>query len=772
MSELKDQTMTATRSLAVTVCVIAAVIVASCSTDPEFAKREYVKSGDRFVEQKKYSEATVQYRNALQQDPLFGEARFKLAQAYEQLGDRPNAVREYIRAADALPNDVRAQVMAGGVLLLVQRFEEARGRAEKALKLDPKSVEAQVVLGSALAGLRDFDSALSEFEEAVKLSPNEWALQQGIGSMQAALGRNADAEAAFRKAVDLAPKDPRAQLALASFFWSNRRFAEAEQRLKNVLSLDARNVRAHRALAVLYGATRRAPLAEPHLKALADQDKSPGHRASLVLADYYVLHNRHDDAMKVLGGIATDKSSQSAAQTRIAALRYRDAGKAEGNRAIDEVLARDPKNVAALLLKARFQVAENKLDDALTTTQKAVAADERSVPARYLLATLWRAKNRPDEAIAAFNEVLKINPRAAGAQVQLAELSLARGDTARASQLANDAARLLPNDARARLAQVHALASSGQVAQAQQLVGAILKHLPAVSEVHYAAGVVAVARNDVAAARKAFVKAQELAPGDIDVVSALVRLDFQERRPDAAKARVEQQLARRPNSTAAMVLAARVYATAGDGARSEELLRKVIAKEPENLQAYGMLAQLYVSERRLSDARTNFERVLKDQPGSTSLATIVAIIYKMEGKREEAKRRYEQIVTANPQAAVAANNLAYMYVEDGGNLDLALQLAQAAKQKLPDEPEITDTLGWIYVKKGLVAQGVRYLEESVANNPKNATRQYHLGVALVKAGDEARGRQTLERALALNLDPKLAEEARGVLAQITPSKAS
>src|SRR5262245_59439594 len=46
-----------------------------CRTNPDVTKQEYVKSGDRSVAEKKYAEAIVQYRNALQQDPKFGEAR-------------------------------------------------------------------------------------------------------------------------------------------------------------------------------------------------------------------------------------------------------------------------------------------------------------------------------------------------------------------------------------------------------------------------------------------------------------------------------------------------------------------------------------------------------------------------------------------------------------------------------------------------------------------------------------------------------------------------
>ena len=110
---------------------VAAVLLttAACSKDPEVAKREYVRSGDTYVANKQYREAIVEYRNAVQQDPRFGEARSKLAEAYFQIGDIENAFREYVRAADLLPNDVRAQLKAGDMLLAAKRYEdESPGR--------------------------------------------------------------------------------------------------------------------------------------------------------------------------------------------------------------------------------------------------------------------------------------------------------------------------------------------------------------------------------------------------------------------------------------------------------------------------------------------------------------------------------------------------------------------------------------------------------------------------------------------------------------------
>ena len=51
------------------IVALSALAASACSHDPERAKVEYLQSGNRFLEQKKYPEAAVQYRNALQQDP-------------------------------------------------------------------------------------------------------------------------------------------------------------------------------------------------------------------------------------------------------------------------------------------------------------------------------------------------------------------------------------------------------------------------------------------------------------------------------------------------------------------------------------------------------------------------------------------------------------------------------------------------------------------------------------------------------------------------------
>ena len=111
-------------------------IVVSCSSDPEVRKVQYFERGNSYLASGKVAEAILEYRNALKIDTKYGPARFQLARALEQRGD-PNAGREYIRAADLLPDDFEAQAKAASVLLTARQFEQAQKHADKALALKP-----------------------------------------------------------------------------------------------------------------------------------------------------------------------------------------------------------------------------------------------------------------------------------------------------------------------------------------------------------------------------------------------------------------------------------------------------------------------------------------------------------------------------------------------------------------------------------------------------------------------------------------------------------
>jgi tetratricopeptide (TPR) repeat protein len=215
-----------------------------------------------------------------------------------------------------------------------------------------------------------------------------------------------------------------------------------------------------------------------------------------------------------------------------------------------------------------------------------------------------------------------------------------------------------------------------------------------------------------------------------------------------------------------LTLAARVYEASGDRPAAARLLSRAIELDDTYLEAYSALGGLYIAEGRLASARAQFEAIAQRSPKSVAALTMVGIMFQAEGDVDAARARFERVLQIDPEAAVAANNLAWIYAERGGNLDIAMHLAQVAQKRLPGVAEVSDTLGFIYYKKDLTSLAISTLKVSVEREPGNAMYQYHLGLAYASGGDGVRAKQSLERALTLQPDFSGAGDARERLASL------
>jgi Flp pilus assembly protein TadD len=115
---------------------------------------------------------------------------------------------------------------------------------------------------------------------------------------------------------------------------------------------------------------------------------------------------------------------------------------------------------------------------------------------------------------------------------------------------------------------------------------------------------------------------------------------------------------------------------------------------------------------------------------------------------------------------VAANNLAWLYYNKFDDKEKALQLAQKAKELAPNDPSISDTLGWILYQRGIHQQALALLKEASEKLPTNAEVRYHYGMVLLKTGDKAGAERELTQALAGTPTYDGVEEARKALAEL------
>jgi tetratricopeptide (TPR) repeat protein len=174
-----------------------------------------------------------------------------------------------------------------------------------------------------------------------------------------------------------------------------------------------------------------------------------------------------------------------------------------------------------------------------------------------------------------------------------------------------------------------------------------------------------------------------------------------------------------------------------------------VEKDPK--KTADMCLRIGEAYRKLGDlpgALPYLERASKLRPENATALHSLAVLYDSLGRRSEARDLYEASLKINGQNAFALNNLASYMLDTGGNLDQALTYAQRARQQNPDRLEIADTVGQIYLKKGLVDNAIEIFHDLVHRNPKEWQYRYHLGMALLGKGERAKARTELEIALA------------------------
>jgi tetratricopeptide (TPR) repeat protein len=129
-------------------------------------------------------------------------------------------------------------------------------------------------------------------------------------------------------------------------------------------------------------------------------------------------------------------------------------------------------------------------------------------------------------------------------------------------------------------------------------------------------------------------------------------------------------------------------------------------------------------------------------------AYVLGNFFASGNRDDQARAAYELALTYDPKHAWACNNLGYALIERGEELDRAGELLERAHAERPGEPSITDSLGWLRYKQGIIedergADGVIVRRGAVALLQEAAMSDYgrqsptildHLGDAMWLAG--------------------------------------
>jgi tetratricopeptide (TPR) repeat protein len=208
-------------------------------------------------------------------------------------------------------------------------------------------------------------------------------------------------------------------------------------------------------------------------------------------------------------------------------------------------------------------------------------------------------------------------------------------------------------------------------------------------------------------------------------------------------------------------------------AKSKELLQSAADNYKTILKTTANSAEVWlrlgVMQRQLGQydtALASFEQAGIADPKSVSAFLNQALICDALGKKKDATESYNKVLAIDPDNPLALNNLAFMTADSGANLDQAMTWAERAKKRAPSNPDISDTLGYVYYRKNLNSEALRIFRQLSQDHPQSSMFHFHLAMALVKQGDKQGGRDEASKALQSAATPAEKDKINTFVSQI------
>jgi Flp pilus assembly protein TadD len=122
-------------------------------------------------------------------------------------------------------------------------------------------------------------------------------------------------------------------------------------------------------------------------------------------------------------------------------------------------------------------------------------------------------------------------------------------------------------------------------------------------------------------------------------------------------------------------------------------------------------------------------------------------------------------MTSSPEQPVVLATLASIEAEGYRNLSKAKELALSAYAAAPSNPQVLDALGWVCHLAGDSERAIKELELAAEREHQNPRVLYHLGAALLAAGQPAAAHDRFTTVLQLDPAFPTAREIQTVLAR-------
>lgn len=770
---------------AVVLSTVACLFLSACSQSPE----RLIESANKYHDKQKYKEASILYRKAISKDKTNAEAYYREGLNLMDQQNPVEASKFLRRAVDLKGDNVDAASKLAEIYLaayatnpkkLQNVVGEVRDLDAKILKKDSNSYAGLRVQGFLALIDNQPGKALDSFEKANKVKPHSRDMVVLYAQTLAASNRFPEAESLIRDMIANDKKWAQSYDFLFVQYMQRKQPEQAEAILKERLQNDPQNTIPYSNLANFYLGTKRPDQAEAVIKQALDRKDLP--LAHQLAGDFFSRTQRHEKALaEYQAGIKEDSKNKLQYEQRVVSSYILQGKKDEALKLSRQLVKDNPKNVSATEIYASLLLdvsSRDQISKSLDEIKKLSQDNPNNPILRYDLARAYATVGDNEHALAEVQQAIRVKSDLLPARILAARLYQQHNEPNKALEQSDAVLNTQPNNPDARLSRAMALVGLNDKGKALPELEALVAQYPQSNEARYQLANLYIAGSQTAKATEQYQKLASSNPPDPRGEIGLQTVKLQQGNSEEAVKGIQALADKNPNRLDYRYMLANFQAKAGADAwvknedKGKQLLKQaesnyklVLNGNPKANEVWLRLGAVQKQMNENDAALASFNKVPADQKGGTEALLNKGMILEALNKKKEAGEMYKQILGLDPDNAVALNNLAFLTADSGDNLDQAMTLAERAKKKMPNNLNVSDTLGYVYYQKNLNSAALNIFQQVVQNDPKNSLFRYHLAMALLKKGDREGAKREATSALAFAA-PAEKEKIRSFASQI------
>ena len=341
---------------------------------------------------------------------------------------------------------------------------------------------------------------------------------------------------------------------------------------------------------------------------------------------------------------------------------------------------------SAANLQTSLAIAHDTLGDrraAETAVAAALAARADYAPALLVRARLLGAEGKLAEAIAVVDAVIVADAADGGAHKLRGDLLLARGDTEPALEAYRKAVQARPNQIGAHAALVSMLIGVRKLDEAQQQVSLLRKAVPGHPMADLLDTRIALAREDLSAAREHVQKALKVAPDDGSTLYLAGLIEHQAQAYAQAEVYLARLLRLHPNAVGAHRLLAMTYLRSKQPQRALQVLKPLLVADDKDAELLALAGEAAMQLGEFAEAERHFQSASTLDPNDVQKRTALALLRVNRGN-EIGFTDLERIAADDPSmradlALIAAS-------VDRRQHERALKAIDRLESKQPNDP--------------------------------------------------------------------------------------